>query len=236
VTDAATRTKDTASGPKRADARRNRDRIIQAAYEVLSEIGVDAQMTDIAKRAGLGVATLYRNFPSKEDLVNALVLERLTRAASGAQRIVETDDPFEALQRQLEWIAGRQLENRVISQFMSGRIIGSTAIHEQRDQLYDVVETLMRRAQKSGQMRPDVRVSDMRMIMISIAAIASNDSPLTDRLVQRYLGVVLDGLRAPGHSKLKGKALTLAESEEAINPSNRARPAALKRGRSGWPT
>ncbi|MCW2750855.1 MAG: putative tetR family transcriptional regulatory protein [Aeromicrobium sp.] len=224
--------------PKRVDARQNRDRIIQAAYEVLAELGVDAQMTDIAERAELGVATLYRNFPSKEALVNALVLERLSTGASGAQRVSEIDDAWEALTKMLEWIARRQLENRVVSQFLGGRITGSAELHEQRDRLYASVEEVVKKAQRAGQMRKDVRVSDIRMIMVSIAAIASTDSPLTNRLVQRYLAVVLDGLRAPGHTKLAGPPLTIAESEEVINPPARAgkTPSAMRRGRSGWPT
>jgi AcrR family transcriptional regulator len=220
--------------PIRADARRNRERLLKAAFEVFAEVGVDAQMTDIADVAGLGIGTLYRNFASKEQLVNALVLDRLTSAARAARKIVDAPDAWDALVRLIRSITDVQLENRVLSQFMGGRIAGSPELQEQRDIVYGILETVVERAKHDGQLRDDVNVADIRMIMMALAHVASSDSPLAQLLVMRYLGVVIDGLRAPAGSELPGPPLSIADSEDAFRvPSSGER--VLRRGRRSWP-
>lgn len=219
---------------KRADARRNRERLLEAAFKVFAEVGVDAQMTDIAEEAGLGIGTLYRNFPSKEELVNALVLDRLTSASEAVGKTAEAPDAWKALVRLIGSIANVQLENRVLSQFLGGRIAGSPELQQQRDVFYDVLERVVERAQRDGKLRRDVNVADIRMTMMALAHVASSESPLAQRLVLRYLGVVIDGLRAPAESELPGPPLTIAESEDAFRGHSPA--VEMRRGRRPWPT
>src|SRR5919197_6626891 len=98
----------TTETPKlRADARRNRERILAAAKEVFGEKGEDAQMDDVARRAGVGVGTVYRHFPTKEALVHALTDEQFNVIAAHARETLELADPWEAFERTL-WFAGEK--------------------------------------------------------------------------------------------------------------------------------
>ena len=228
-----------AERPLRVDARRNREKIIRAAYEVLGTAGVDAQMTDIAKAAGLGVGTVYRNFPSKEALVNALVLERLKQGTRHAQRVSQSEDAWESLEAVMRGVIDHEIENRVLSHFLAGRIAGSPELRAQRDELYTLLGIVVKRAQADGQLRPDVGISDIRMALMSMSRVASNDSPVTRRLVLRLMQILLDGLRAPGFTTLAGRAPSISKSEEAFSSPNGDRnvpSGPLRRGRRRWPT
>jgi len=226
-------------GPGRSDAIRNRQRILESAMKALSDIGVDAQMTDIAEAAGLGVGTLYRNFPSKEALVNELVHDHLSRCLHFVEKAARNPDAWEALIGLMRGITEQQKQNRVLSEFMGGRIAGTDELVELRRRVFEVMETVVRRAKRSGQLRSDVGSSDVRMVMIAMARVSSSESPVAHRLALRFLSIVLDGLRAPGHTKLVGRAPTIAESDEAVwlTYSDRQNmPDRLKRGRRPWPT
>jgi AcrR family transcriptional regulator len=230
---------DVSENRMRVDARLNRRRILLAAYKVFSEYGVDAQMTDIAEASGVGIGTLYRNFESKEALVNALVEDRLRQSYRGAEIAALADDPWEALVGMIRWITEQQLENQILSQFLAGRIAGSPDLQKRRDDLYELLGDLVKRASRAGDLRSDVGTSDIRMVMMSICNIATTDDPIARRLVVRYLGIVIDGLRSPAQSKLEGRPLTIPESEAAFantTGSGNAGKQALRRGRRTWPT
>ena len=225
---------------KRPDALRNRERMLQAAYTVFAETGVDAQMTDIAAAAGVGVATLYRNFPTKEDLVKALLVQYMARAVEVARAAVEDPDDWHALVQFFQWITSLQLENRGLSEFLAGRIGGvvSPELDEQRHLFYEILEEVTRKAKDGGHLRPDVNVSDLRTVLYAIARVASSESQLARRAVLRFTGLILDGMRAPGYSKLEGPPLTTDEFDDVLAhrtrndmPSSRA----FKRGRRAWP-
>jgi AcrR family transcriptional regulator len=227
-----------ADKPRRIDAQRNRARIIRAAFDVLGNSGVDAQMTDIAQAAGLGVGTVYRNFASKEELVNALVLERLQQGTRHALRAAAEDDAWGALEGVMRGVVDHQLENRVLSHFLAGRIAGSEELREQRDELYSLLAIVIRRAQKAGQLRADVGISDIRMAMMAISRVASSDSRAARDLVVRFFQVILDGLRAPARTALPGSPPSISKSEEAFStaaPGGSAVPGPLRRGRRRWP-
>jgi AcrR family transcriptional regulator len=220
--------------PKRSDARRNRRQILTAAFKVFGELGVDAQMTDVAEAAGLGVGTVYRNFASKEALVNALLLDRLEGATVVALRAAQGEDAFQALVDLIVLITERQLENKVLSQFLGGRVAGSPELQEQRDIVYGVLDKIVARAKKAGDLRSDVNISDIRMITTSVASLSAADSELARHLVLRYINIVLDGLRAPARSKLPAPAVSLPDSEAVFQYGSAVSGTALSRGRRTW--
>jgi AcrR family transcriptional regulator len=222
-------------GPKRGDALQNRDRIIRTAFEVFGTKGVDASMPDIAAAAGVGSATIYRNFPSKEALVDALVMDCLTNLERMARAAAAESDPWEALVGVVRAVADLQLQNRVLSHFLGGRIAGSSELQAKRNLVYGILDDLVERSKRPGQLRSDFAVSDLRMVMVAIARIASSATPLTRRLVERHVTLILDGLRSPGHLKLPGVPLTIAESQEALDSLRATEtPPAFRRGRRSW--
>lgn len=222
---------------RRPDALRNRERILQAAYAVFAEAGVDAQMTDIAAAADVGVATLYRNFATKEELVNALLLEYFDRVIQVAHDAVDSPDAGQAFVRFFQWVTTLQLENRALCEFLAGRIGGTRELTDHRHRLYELLSEVSNRAQEQGYLRPDVSVTDLRTVLLATARLASSESALGQRLVRRFVGVALDGLRAPGVTPLEGPPLTITEFDKVLIRPQRddVTSRAFKRGRRAWP-
>ena len=185
--------------PLRADARRNRDRILAAARVAFAESGLDAQMEDLARRAGVGVGTVYRHFPTKEALVGALVDDYFAGLAGQAQEALAVEDPWEAFSGYM-WRAAELLgENRALSQVTADGQMREAA---RRAGLDETVGELIARAQRAGVLRADVGIEDVPMIMCSIGRVQMlGAGPGADGW-RRHLAIMLDGLRAAAASPL----------------------------------
>ena len=188
---------------QRADARRNREAVIEAARKLMAADGLDAQMDDIAREAGVGVGTVYRHFPTKEELVYALAEHRFERLAEFAREALSEDDPGPAFERYLFRGAELQVTDRSLSEIMRDRPDAMQA-GAQRVGLLELVRELMTRAQEAGAIRSDAVAEDIPMLMCGLGtSTPGNDGPfVTATSWQRFLGVVIDGLRAPGTSEL----------------------------------
>jgi AcrR family transcriptional regulator len=227
------RTGTQASRRLRIDAQRNRQHILTTARETFAEMGVGVGMTDIAKRAGLGIGTMYRHFPNKEALVDALLRDQLATATQTAKEAAAGEmNPWDALEAFLRTMATLLIENRSLSQFIGGRIPGSAELRKQRNALFKLFSELTDNAQRAGELRADIEANDIRVAMICIVRAVWGDWPDTDWVVQRYLGLILDGLRAPGRTRLGGqppstKGLGLAKRQDRQS-------AAFKPGPRQW--
>jgi AcrR family transcriptional regulator len=191
----------------RADAARNRQRILDAAVEVFAERGLEASTAEIAQRAGVGEATLFRRFPTKDDLVTAIVQVMLEEAAALAASCLEDEDPWRGVERFLYEMAERASEDHVISDSNKERCMASPALAADRGRVLDLTAQLVRRAQAAGVLRDDVAGTDLMFLMGAVASVG--DVPfqgLRPDLWKRYLGIVLDGLRPEGTSKLRPAA------------------------------
>ncbi|RKQ91190.1 TetR family transcriptional regulator [Solirubrobacter pauli] len=186
-----------AQRPLRADARRNRERVLEGAREVFAEHGRDAQMDDVAKRAGVGVGTVYRHFPTKEALVAALAVSLFEKVLQAGRDALEHEDPWEALTNAL-WTGGETLSSdRAFTE-----IVGQAEVPfspELQTEMYEVYSTLLDRAKASGDLRPDIVMDDIPMFMcgIGMATVKPHCCPNAWR---RHLTVLIDGLRADNAS------------------------------------
>lgn len=180
--------------PLRADARRNRERVLEAAREVFADYGHEAQMDEIARRAAVGVGTVYRHFPTKEALLEAMVIDSFDRIAAAATAALELEDPWEAFAGVLwhgaELLAGnRGLTESLVSlpaeAAMTREVVVRSAMSE-----------LIRRAQAAGALREDFLFEDIGMLMCGIGAAYRKPHPCPESW-RRHLAIVLDGLRAP---------------------------------------
>jgi AcrR family transcriptional regulator len=186
--------------PLRADARRNRERVIQAARAVFGEQGREAQMDDVARRAEVGVGTVYRHFPTKEALLEALAVDAFERITAITRENLETvADPWEALTRTL-WSGAEILAaDRALSEVMS-EIPGPVPIGlDTQRELNDAMGELLHRAQAAGVLRPDVVLDDIPMVMCGIGA-ATRKSHQCAGAWRRHMAIVVDGLRAASAS------------------------------------
>jgi AcrR family transcriptional regulator len=189
----------TDAGPRgpRADARRNRERVLAAARICMARDGLEAGMDQVARAAGVGVGTVYRHFPTKDDLVEALANARFERLAELAQEALADPEPWPAFERFMRASAKIQSEDRALSEVLVSRPETMAPAAERVDML-GLVGQLMQRAQEAGELRTDAEPSDIPMLMCALAGTARNPKMDPDR----YIGIMLDGLRAPGRSTL----------------------------------
>jgi AcrR family transcriptional regulator len=184
----------------RADARRNREAVVAAAKKLFADQGLDAQMPDVAKAAKVGVGTVYRHFPTKDDLIAALAAERFERLADKARESLETEDPWKGLCDFIRFAAQIQADDRGLCDVMGSRpeVMGASAEAVGLDKLCD---QLVKRAQRSGDLRRDIEWEEIPMIACALGGITKAHGPGAGRW-PRLVEIVLDGLRAPGDAKL----------------------------------
>jgi AcrR family transcriptional regulator len=185
----------------RADARRNHEAVIAAAKMLFADEGLDAQMPDVAKAAKVGVGTVYRHFPTKEDLIAALAAERFERLAEKAREGMEAESPWEGLCDFIRFSAQIQADDRGLCEVMSSRpeVMQASAYAVGLPELCD---TLVRRAQRSGDLRKDLEWEDIPMIACGLGRITQAETgPATGRW-PRLVEIIIDGLRSPGNSRL----------------------------------
>jgi AcrR family transcriptional regulator len=177
--------------PLRADARRNREKIVAAAVAAFTEYGSDAQMDDIAGRAGVGVGTLYRNFPTKDALVGAIVLAQMEEnAALAAEMLEEALAPWECFSG---FIRRAGLKDHALAEVISTQPTETFLGALEASGLGEHVTTMIERAQAEGTLNPDVSMRDIPIFMCGMGAVVrSFDGEQRDR----YLDVVLRGMRA----------------------------------------
>jgi AcrR family transcriptional regulator len=189
-----------AARPLRADARRNRERVLTAAREVFAEQGREAQMDDVARRAAVGVGTVYRHFPTKEALIDALASEALGRLlAVAAEQVARDDDPWDALVTTLWSGAEIMAGDRAVSQLMTETAGPITVDLETQRRLNETMTTLLERARAAGALRPDLILDDVPMLMCGIGMATMKPHCVADAW-RRHLSIVIDGLRAPNAS------------------------------------
>ncbi len=181
--------------PLRADARRNREKVLTAARAVFSEHGRDAQMDDVARRAGVGVGTVYRHFPTKEALIEALMVASFEAIAEQAERAQEIEDPWEAFTSVL-W-AGAEImsADRALSEVFASIPGAMESAMPTVAGLQEAMGRLIVRAQEAGVLRDDAMVDDVPMLMCGIGS-ATKKEHRCQEAWRRHLSIVLDGLRA----------------------------------------
>jgi AcrR family transcriptional regulator len=184
----------------RADARRNQLAVIAAAKKLFADQGLDAQMPDVAKAAKVGVGTVYRHFPTKDDLIAALAAERFERLAEKAREELEVEDSWEGFCDFIRFSAQIQADDRGLCEVMGSRpeVMGASAEAVGLDKLCD---RLVKRAQRSGELRKDLEWEEIPMIACALGGITKAHGPGAGRW-PRLVEIVLDGLRAPGDTKL----------------------------------
>lgn len=181
----------------RSDARRNREAVIVAAKRLFADHGLEAQMPEIARTAKVGVGTVYRHFPAKDDLIAAIAIERFDLMAERAREDLELDDPWEGLSDFMRFSTQIQADDRGLCEVMS-------SIPELMEKgawaagLPELVEELVRRAQQSGQVRQDLDWEDVPMIVCGLGHATHGGPSLSAGRWPRLVEIILDGLRAPG--------------------------------------
>jgi AcrR family transcriptional regulator len=177
--------------PKRADARRNYEKVLAAAREAFAEGGESTALEEIARRAGVGIGTLYRHFPNRQALLEALYVdevEEVCRSAAG----LEGADPWEALSGWFErFIAYMGTKRALAAELLNYLDQDAPLFQVCRTSMFEAGEPLLKRAQEAGVVRPDVNIGEVIQMVVGIAKIPASDQRQTEHIVR----VALDGLR-----------------------------------------
>jgi AcrR family transcriptional regulator len=178
----------------RADARRNRELILSAAREQFADHGLDVHMEQIARAAGVGVGTVYRHFPAKEDLLQALADERFARFAEHAQAGLEDPDPWNGFRELMRASARVVAEDRGLSEAMD-QLPDLCRASAEKVRLLELVSELIERAKANGAIRADFTADDVPSLMRGLArATAAQDNGPPAMSWERYLDIMLAGL------------------------------------------
>ena len=189
-------TSQTADRPLRKDAERNRQRILAAAGELFAEVGLAASLDAVAERAGVGVGTVYRRFPDKEQLIDALFEERVGELVACAEAALSNPDPWEGFVGFLEYGLRLQAQDRGLKEVLLSTDEGRARVARVRERLVPLAGRLVERAQAAGALRPDFSQQDMPVIQLMIGAVIDGARDIEPDLWRRYLAIVLRGLRA----------------------------------------
>jgi AcrR family transcriptional regulator len=177
--------------PKRADARRNYEKVLAAAREAFAEGGESTALEEIARRAGVGIGTLYRHFPNRQALVEALYVDEVEEICRSAAEL-EGDDPWEALngwfERFIGYIATKQALAAELLKYVDR---DAQLFKTSRAALFTAGEPLLTRAQEAGVVRPDVDIGEVIQMVMGIAKIPASDPQQTKHILR----IALDGLR-----------------------------------------
>lgn len=181
--------------PLRADARRNRDRILAAANEVFAEEGLGVPVDRIARRAGVGAGTLYRHFPTKEALFEAVLVDHMEHLAGYAATLSERAEPAEALFEFIDRLVEEATTKKNLIDALSGAGIDvKESAAGPKAEVEQAFQQLLARAQRAGEIRPDVTVADLFALVMGTCALAGPQATECSQI--RMLAVVRDGLRS----------------------------------------
>ncbi len=188
-------TADTEARKPRADALRNRERLIEAAKQVFTEDGADASLEAIAKHAGVGIGTLYRHFPTRDDVIEAVYRREVEALAAAAESLAASQPPLAALDAWLRLFIDYMATKRVVGPALGARPGGASALYETSgSMLRSSVSLLIERAKAAGELRADIETEDMMQALSGIAYGAS--TPGWETRALRLVEVLMSGLRA----------------------------------------
>lgn len=228
TTVAATTTPDTegsgdAARPLRADARRNRERVLAAAAEVFAEQGADASVAEIARRAGVGAGTLFRHFPTKHDLLLAALEVSFDEVQAAIAQAMAIEDPWDGLVHVLSACAEIQARDRGFLESIGPELFREPSLQRRNAERMEQLGAVVERARAAGRVRDDLTAEDVPFLLCAVGGATGkcgSGGALPPDLWRRYLGIVLDGLRPDGATPLPLPAPTLDELTASCRSSS----------------
>jgi AcrR family transcriptional regulator len=199
--------------PRRSDARRNRALLIAAARDLYAERGVDAPLDDIARRAGVGNATLYRHFSDRTELIEAVFQDALTPILHSARQCREHTDAWHGLTAYLDRVFALLAADRGAGDLLTTDIQGVPTLDALREENRRTLDTLLRRGQEQHTIRADLTLEDLLFLLAALGRAA----PAAPGSWRRHLALLLDGLRPAAAHPLPAPALRPEEFDAALH-------------------
>ena len=178
--------------PKRADARRNYEKVLAAAREAFAESGEATSLEEVARRAGVGIGTLYRNFPNRQSLLEALYADEVEAVSRAASELADDREPWDALSTWFEGFIGYIATKQALASELGNYLDKDAPLFARcREQLFAAGEPLLKRAQDAGEVRSDVAIGDVIQMVVGIAKLPNSEPGQAEHIVR----IALDGLR-----------------------------------------
>jgi len=201
----------------RRDAQRNHELLVAAAREVFAEEGIEASLEEIARRAGLGIGTLYRHFTTREALVEAIFERRIGELVAVAEAAAAEPDGWSALGHFLERTLELQAGDRVLKDLLMRYPPGAGRLASAREELRRLFEQVLERAREQGTLRDDFTLSDLALLFWSFAPLIDATAEVAPKAWRRHLRWLLDGLRAEAATQQAELPLTDEELRAAMH-------------------
>jgi AcrR family transcriptional regulator len=199
----------------RRDARRNRDSILAAARALLARDGADASVEEITREAGVGMGTLYRHFPTKADLVDAVLEDSFAEIVRAAEDAAACEDGWAGFAGFLERTLAQHAANWGLKDVLASTDQGRERAEAMRARLRPLLRQVIARAQEQGTLRADFAVEDLPVLFWASGRVLEVTKNVAPDYWRRYLAFVLDGLRADAATPLPAPALTRAQLARA---------------------
>jgi AcrR family transcriptional regulator len=196
----------------RRDAERNRALILEAAREAFAELGLRVTLDEIARRAGVGVGTVYRRFADKEALIEALFEQRVGEIVELGHAALAEEDEWDGVVRWVDGMFGLVAADRGLADVLTSTHYGREHVAEAREQIAPLATEILERAQKAGRIRPDIQPGDFPMLNFMIGRLADYTRSVSPELWRRYVTLFLDAMRDDGErSELPVPALEIEQ-------------------------
>jgi len=202
--------------PLRADAARNRDKLLTTASAVFGERGLDAPLEEIARRAGVSIGTLYNHFPSRDAFLDAILPVRLAALEQIAVTAMDNGDPWSGFAGFVEDLIALQAEDRGLNDALAQRFPLSPAAAEACHRGFKHFATIINRAKKSGQLRVDFQPQDLATLMWAMSQVIRESMDVAPQAWRRCLAFFLDGLRAEAAHPIAVPALTQTQLAQVL--------------------
>jgi AcrR family transcriptional regulator len=197
----------------RSDARRNRERLVASARELFAEAGVDVPVEEITHRAGVGMGTLYRHFPTKEELIDAVLEDAFGVLVELAEQAAAEEDAWAGLTGFLEQALALHAANRGLKDVVAAHGHAGKRLRAMRGRMQPQLRGLIERAREQGSLRADFTAEDLSLVFSTAGRVIETTGSVAPELWRRYLGFLLDGLRAGAATPLPAPPLTRAQLE-----------------------
>ncbi|MFC4913641.1 TetR/AcrR family transcriptional regulator [Actinomadura gamaensis] len=185
----------TGSRPLRADAKRNRDKLVAAAARVFARRGLTAPLEDVARQAGVSIGTLYNHFPARDDLIDTVFADRLTSLDRVAEEALADPDPWNGFVVFVEGLLALQAEDRGLNEALASRFPTAMGREEACGRGIRNLGLVIERARDAGALRPDFEVTDVALLVLGMSRVIADSMDVAPGAWRRCLGFFLDGLR-----------------------------------------
>jgi AcrR family transcriptional regulator len=186
----------------RRDAERNRERLLDAARQAFAELGLEAPLEEIARRADVGIATLYRRFPTRSSLIEALFVDQAEAYVRASEAALAADDAWEGFAQFVERICEMQAEDRGFTDVLTATFPSAPDLEARRAEAKANAERLIERARRQGTLRDDFVVGDLIWILLANGAYLQATRDIAPDAWRRYLALILEAARADGAGRL----------------------------------